>query len=88
MDELKQQLVNQMKSHCEAGMRFPEGDSPQNTLLRKKRLLYAVSHFDGPEDFLSARDLFVLHVTMFEGYHKLKGESKCQNPHADLAHVN
>ena len=84
MDPFHKHLINQMKSHCDNGVRVADGDSARNALNRKLGLMSTANKFDGPKELVSQRRKFSTHITEFIEYHHLEGEVSCNMPDARL----
>ena len=76
MDPFFRHYIRDMKNHCDAGMKLPEGVSAETAFDRKKRLLLTVNEFRGPKEFESQKKKFVRHVEEFQTHYNLEGEGK------------
>ena len=65
MDAFERHYVKDMKNHCDAEMRLPEGVSAEATFDKKKRLLLTVNLLRGSKEFESQKRKFVHHVEEF-----------------------
>ena len=71
-NDLFRHYIRNMKDHCEAGRKLPEGISAEVAFDRKKKLLLTVNEFLGSEEFEEQKKKFSEHVKEFVVYHNLQ----------------
>ena len=77
VDDYFSRKQKEMKSHCDPGMRIPQGDSLSDLLVRKEKLMREVSKISGSPEFERQKKEFARHVEDFKKYKQHKEAESC-----------
>jgi len=81
-NDLFRHWIKNMKGHCDAGMKLPEGVSAEVIFGKKKKLLLTVNEFDGSKEFESQKRKFTRHVEEFADCYNLSAQLKEERTHS------